>query len=175
MKWTKKVFPTPYTSITSLNQWNMAGWTHAIILITPKFWSYHVDVAAELETHHTKAAFSFLLLYSFDEPVRAVASVYSETSDTQCCFLLLLAICFRIFRDTHLNMLAVAHGCLSYSCLLDISKPSDHSPLTPGINKGFLPKDLLLTGYFLFFSVNSSRSAFSATHIAHSKSLKLIF
>ncbi len=37
--------------------------------------SYHLNVAAEIETHQTRQCFSNLLLSNFGEPVRIVASV----------------------------------------------------------------------------------------------------
>ncbi len=40
-----------------------------------KFWPYHRNVAAEIETHQTKLLFSNLLFSNFGEPVRIVASV----------------------------------------------------------------------------------------------------
>ncbi len=39
---------------------------------------YHLNVAAEIETHQTRQSFSNLLLFNFGEPVRIVASVSSS-------------------------------------------------------------------------------------------------
>ncbi len=40
-----------------------------------KFWPYHLNVAAEIETHQTRQRFSNLLLSDFGEPLRIVAAV----------------------------------------------------------------------------------------------------
>ncbi len=40
-----------------------------------KFWRYHLNVAAEVETHQTRQRFSNLLLSSFGDPVWIVSSV----------------------------------------------------------------------------------------------------
>jgi len=55
------------------------------------------------------------------------------------------------FRDARLHNLVVTSGEWSYCCLPISSKQSDHSLLNSGINKAFSPRELLLTGYFLFF------------------------
>jgi len=59
------------------------------------------------------------------------------------------------FRDGLLQTLVVTNGYLSYCCLCIILNQSGHSPLTSGINKAFSPRELLLTGYFLFFGPSS--------------------
>lgn len=56
------------------------------------------------------------------------------------------------FRDALLHTSVVMSGSLNYCCLPVSLKLSGHSPLTSGINEGFLLKELLLTGYFLFTS-----------------------
>lgn len=53
------------------------------------------------------------------------------------------------FRDALLHTSVVMSGSLNYCCLPISPKLSGHSPLTSGINEGFLLKELLLTGYFL--------------------------
>ncbi len=56
-----------------------------------------------------------------------------------------------VFRDGLLHTLVVTSGYLSYCCLSIISNQPGHSPLTSGIDKVFSPRELPLTGYFLFF------------------------
>ncbi len=123
-----------------------------------KFWPYHLNVAAEIETRQTRQCFSNLLLSNFGEPVWIVASVSCSyltgaapgvvfcscspsASGFRCC----------AFRDGILHILVVKCGYLSYCCLSIISNQSAHSPLTSDINKAFSSTQLPLTGCFLFF------------------------
>ncbi len=71
----RKYPPHHYTTTTSLNCWDKAGWIHAFMFFYAKFWPYHLNVAAELETHQNRQHFSNLLLSNFGESVEIVASV----------------------------------------------------------------------------------------------------
>ncbi len=67
--------PHHYTTTTSLNHWDKAGWIHAFMFFYAKFWPYHLNIAAEIETHQTRQRFSNLLLSNFGDPVWIVSSV----------------------------------------------------------------------------------------------------
>ncbi len=101
----------------------------------PKFWPYHLNVAAEIETHQNRQRFSNLLLSSFGDPVWIVASVLSWPerhpvwSSAAGAHLLQGSTCCA-FRDGILHTLVVTSGYLSYCCLSIISNQSAHSPLT---------------------------------------------
>ncbi len=166
-KCAKKIFPKHYTTSTSLNRWDKAGWSmlscslHQILTL-------HLNVAAEIETHQTRQRFSNLQSSDFGDPVWIVSSVccsyltgaapvWSSAAGahlfqgSRCC----------VFRDGILQILVVTSGYLSYCCLSIISNQSAHSPLISDINKAFSSTQLLLTGYFLFFgpfSVNTRDS-----------------
>ncbi len=75
-KCAKKISPTPLHHHQQPEPVETrAGWIHAFMFFTAKFWPYHLNVAAEIETHQTRQRFSNLLLSNFGEPVRIVASV----------------------------------------------------------------------------------------------------
>ncbi len=103
-----------------------------------KFWTYHLNVAAEIETHQTRQCFSNLLLSNFGEPVRIVILCFlflADRSGTRCGLLLLLPICFSFWcvvlsEMVFCHTLVVTSGYLSYCCLFIISNQSAHSPLT---------------------------------------------
>ncbi len=108
-----------------------------------KFWPYHLNVAAEIETHQTRQRFSNLLLSNFGEPVRIVASVSCSWQERHLVWssaaeahLLQGSTCCAL-RDGVLYTLVVSSGYLSYCCLSIISNQSAHSPLTSDINKAF--------------------------------------
>ncbi len=123
-----------------------------------KFWPYHLNLAAEIETHQTRQRFSNLLLSNFGEPVRIVDSVSCSLLTGAlpgvlfCCWspsasgfdVLCVQRCI-------LHTLVVTSGYLSYCCLSIISNQSAHSPLTSDIIKAFSSTQLPLAGYFLFF------------------------
>ncbi len=99
-----------------------------------KFWRYHLNVAAEVETHQTRQRFSNLLLSSFDESVWIVSSVccsyrHPVWSSAAGVHLLQGSTCC-VFRDGILQILVVTSDYLSYCCLSIISNQSAHSPLT---------------------------------------------
>ncbi len=73
-KCAKKISPTPLHphQPEPLRQGRMDPCFHVLYA---KFWPYHLNVAAEIETHQTRQRFSNLLLSNFGEPVRIVASV----------------------------------------------------------------------------------------------------
>ncbi len=69
LKCAKKVSPTPlhhHHQSEPLRQGRMDPCFHVIYA---KFWPYHLNVAAEIETHQTRHHFSNLLLSHFGEPV----------------------------------------------------------------------------------------------------------
>ncbi len=74
-KCAKKISPTPlhhYHQPEPLRQSRMDPCFH--VLYT-KFWPYHLNVAAEIETRQIRQRFSILLLSNFGEPVWILASV----------------------------------------------------------------------------------------------------
>ncbi len=80
----------------------------------------------------------------------------ADRSGTRCGLLLLLPICFRVWRVVRSEMVfcipwLITSGYLSHCCLSIISNQSAHSALTSDINKTFSYTQLPLTGYFLFF------------------------
>ncbi len=93
-----------------------------------KFWPYHPNVAAEIETHQTRQRFSNLLLSNFGEPVWILASVscsrwqerHPVWSSAAVAHLLQGSMCCA-FRDGILHTLVVTSGYLSYCCLSIIS------------------------------------------------------
>lgn len=54
-------------------------------------------------------------------------------------------------RDALLHTLIITSGYLSYCWLSIRSKQSGHPPLTSGINETFSSRELMFTGYLLFF------------------------
>ncbi len=125
-----------------------------------KFWSYHLNVAAEIKTHQTRQRFSIFycpILVSLCElyfpvlswqerhPVWSSAAVAHLLQGSTCC----------AFRDGSLHTLVVTSGYFSNCCLSIISNQSAYSPLTS--SKPFPSTQLPLTGYFFFsgqFPVN---------------------
>ncbi len=108
-----------------------------------KFWPYHLNITAKIETHQTRQCFYNLLLSNFGDPVWIVSSV--------CCSYLtgaapgvVFCCCspsasgFNVlccaFRDVFCLPWLVINGYLSYCCLSIISNQSAHSPLTSDIN-----------------------------------------
>ncbi len=114
-----------------------------------KFGPYHLNVASRSRDSSDQATFSNLLLYppfpvliwQERHPVWSSAAGAHLLQGSTCC----------VFRDGILHTLVVTSGYLSYCCLSIISNQSAHSPLTSDINKAFSSRQLLLTGYFLFF------------------------
>ncbi len=104
-------------------------------VIYAKFWPYHLNVTAEIETHQTRQIFSNLLLSNSDEPVQIVASVscwqvrHPVWSSAAVAHLLQGSTCC-VFRDGILHTLFGTSGCLSYCFLSIISNQSAHYPLT---------------------------------------------
>ncbi len=129
--------PHHYTTTTSLNRWDKAGWIHAFMFFL-QILTLHLNVAAEIETHQTRQRFSNLLLSNFCEPVQIVAKLFPVLSwqerhpvwsSTAVAHLLQGSTCCT-FRDGILHTLIVMSGYLSYCCLSIISNQSAHSPLT---------------------------------------------
>ncbi len=103
-----------------------------------KFWPYHLNVAAVIETRQTRQRFSNLLWSNFGEPVWIVASVllvlswqerHPVWSSAAVAHLLQGSMCCA-FRDGILYTLVVTSGYLSYCCLSVISNQSANSSLT---------------------------------------------
>ncbi len=147
-KCAKKISPTPLHhhhqhQPEPLIQGRMDPCFHVLYV---KFWPYHLNIAAEIETHQTRQRFSNLLLSNFGEPVHLV------WSSAAVAHLLQGLTCYA-FRDGILHTLVVTSGYLSYCSV--IFNQSAHSPLTSDINKAFSSTQLLLTGYVLFFRLFS--------------------
>lgn len=71
-------------------------------------------------------------------------------SSTAAAYLLQGSVCCE-FRNAFLHTFAVTRCCLSYSCLWADCFNVQQSPLASDINNAFLPRQLPLTGYFIFF------------------------
>ncbi len=157
-KFAKKISPTPvhhHHQPEPLRQGRMDPCFH--VLYT-KFWPYHLNVAAEIETHQTRQRFSIFycpILVSLCELYPPCAVLIWQERHSVCssaveAHLLQGSTCC-VFRDGILHTLVVTSGNLSYICLSIISNLSSHSPLISDINKAFSSTQLPLTGYFLFF------------------------
>ncbi len=134
-KCAKKISPTPlhhHHESEPLRQGRMDPCFHVLYAT---FWPYHLNVAAEIETHQTRQCFYNLLLSNFGEPVRIIASfpvlnwqerhpVWSSAAVAH----LLQGLTCCVFRDGILHTLVVTSGYLSYCCLSIISKQSARSP-----------------------------------------------
>lgn len=96
-------------------------------------------------THQTRQPFSKLLLSSFGKPVWIVASV--------SCFRwqerLLCGLRLHLLQGLCSEMLLCILCCRFFCCLAINLKQFGHFPLKSDINKAFLPREVLLTGYFL--------------------------
>ncbi len=130
----RKYPPHHYTTSTSLNRWDKAGWSmlscslHQILTL-------HLN-AAEIETHHVFPFFycsvlvilcelyppCAVLIWPERHPVWSSAAGVHLLQGSMCC----------VFRD---GVLVITSGYLSYCCLSIISNQSVHSPLTSDINK----------------------------------------
>ncbi len=154
----RKYPPHHYTTTTSLNRWDKAGWIHAFMFFTPnsdptsEFHSRNQDSSdqpAFFQSSICPILVSLCELYppcpvlSWQErhPVCFSAAGAHLLQGSTCC----------VFRDGVLHILVVSSGYFSYCCLSIISNQSAHSPLTSDINKAFSSTQLPLTGYFLFF------------------------
>jgi len=85
-KCAKKTSPTPlYHQQSGLL---IQGWMDPCFLVVyAKFWPYHLNIGAEIESHPTWQRFSNLLLSNFDEHLQTIASVCcSDRRDTRCVF-----------------------------------------------------------------------------------------
>ncbi len=72
-----------------------------------KFWPYHLNVAAEIETHQTRQRFSNLLFFQFWEACANCILRFlflADRSGTRCGLLLLEPICFRVRRVVRSEM-----------------------------------------------------------------------
>ncbi len=142
-KFAKYISPTPlhHHQPEPLRQGRMDPCFHVLY---SKFWPYHLNVAAEIETHQTRQRFSNLLLSNFGEPVLNCILDFLFLADRSgtgvvfcCCSHLLQGSTCCAFRDGILHILVVTSGYLSFFCLSIISNQSVHSPLTSDINKAF--------------------------------------
>ncbi len=125
-------------------------------ILYAKFWPYHLNVAAEIETHQTRQRFSNLLLSGFGDPVWIVSSV-------SCSYLTRAApgvvFCCCSTSASGFDVLCVQRWYSAYiGCnewLFELLLPFYHlypvCPFSSDINKAFSSTRLPLTGYFLFF------------------------
>ncbi len=122
-----------------------------------KFWPYHLNVAAEIETHQTRQRFFQSSIVQFwwtcvNCSLRVL--FLADRSSTRCGLLLQGSMCC-VFRDGILHTLIITSGYLSFCCLSIISNQSAHSPLTS--TRHFRPHICHSLDIFFFpraFSVN---------------------
>ncbi len=74
-KCAKQISPTPLHHHHQPEPLRQGRMDPCFNVLYAKFWPYHLNVAAEIETHQTRQRFSNLLLSNFGEPVWIVASV----------------------------------------------------------------------------------------------------
>ncbi len=136
-KCAKKISPTPLHHHQQPEPLRQGRIDQCFHVLYTKFGPYHLNVAAEIETHQTRQRFSNLLFSNFGESVWIVASV--SVLDWQerhrvCSFAavvhLLQGSTCCAFRDDILHTLVVTSGYLSYCCFSIISNQSAHSALT---------------------------------------------
>lgn len=112
-----------------------------MLVMTPQY--NHLNVAAETEIHQTRHYFFNLL--QFGACVNSNLSFLFSANRSGAVF----CCCLKVWRALHTSV--VTGGYLSYYCLSININRSGHSALTS------TPRELPLTGYFLFyrpFSIN---------------------
>ncbi len=74
-KCAKKISPTPLHHHQQPEPLRQGRMDPCFLVLYAKFWPYHLNVAAEIETHQTRQRCSNLLLFNLGEPVWIVSSV----------------------------------------------------------------------------------------------------
>ncbi len=149
---TKNIFPTPPPPAWTVEQGRIDP---CFPVLYDKFWLYHLNVAAEIETHQTRQRFSNLLLSDFGESVWIVSSVsWSYLTGAApgvvfCCWSPSASgfdvLCVQRWYSAYL-------GCNKW--LFELLLPFYHLkpvwPFSSDINQTFSSTQLPLTGYFSF-------------------------
>lgn len=112
-----------------------------------KFWPCDPNVTAEIRVIRSGNMFLIFCYSVFVSPCDCslISLFLDDRSGTQCCLLLLWS---SASRYAPLHPLLLTHCYLSW--LPMSSMQSDYFPLISDINKRFSPRELILTGCFLY-------------------------